>query len=325
MQRFFSVTCTIPRVAIAMSAKDETDLAISRPRRVFGDGSHIIDELLFERAIALRRFPVLWKAITYWFLPLVKYQDAIDWADRVGHLDGREAFEEFADWLDLDIRVTGLQHLPRTGRVLIVANHPSGVVDSLAVYRAIGDIRPDTCCFSNRDIVRIIPRIERFIIPIEWMRQRRSPSALRETHAALKAAFAAERPVIIFPSGGIARGSLRGLQELDWLTATIKFVRRYNCPVLPLHIRARNSFLYYALEVIHDELRDLLRFREIMGKRHKRFDLTFGPVILPDHITGSAEEATAALKAHVEHDMTRGAAWPAPPAPTRTPDGRMPA
>ena len=307
-----------------MSARNEPDLAISRPRRVFGDGYHIIDELLFERAITLRKFPFLWKAITYWFLPLVKYQDAIDWADRIGHRDGLEAYEEFADYLDLDIRVTGLEHLPKEGRVLIVANHPSGMVDMLAVYRAIGGIRPDTCCFSNRDIVRIIPRIARFIVPIEWMRQRRSPSALRETLVALKAAFAEDRPVVIFPSGGIARGSRSGLRELDWLTATVNFVRRYDCPVLPLHIRARNSFLYYALEAIHDELRDLLRFREIMGKRHKRFDLTFGPVIPPDHIAGSAEEATAALKAYVEHDMVRGAVWPAPPAPTAAPDSRLP-
>jgi len=307
-----------------MSAKDETDLAISRSRRVFGDGYHIIDELLFERAITLRNFPFLWKAITYWFLPLVKYQDAIDWADRLGHRDGLEAYQEFADYLDLDIRVAGLEHLPRTGRVLIVANHPTGIVDALAVHRAIAGIRPDACYFSNRDLVRIIPRISRFIIPIEWMRQRRSASALRETLAALKAAFAAERPVVIFPSGGIARGSLRGLQELDWLTATVNFVRRYDCPVLPLHIRARNSFPYYALEAVHDEIRDLLRFREVMGKRHQRFDLTFGPMIPPDHITGSAEEATAVLQAYVGRDLVRGAVWPLPPAPTAAPESRLP-
>ena len=298
-----------------MSAGNETGDAALRQRRTFGDGYHIIDELLFERAITLRKVPFLWKAITYWLLPLVNYQEAVDWADRLGHLDGLEAYDAFADFLDLDTRVTGLEHLPKTGRVLIVANHPTGIIDALAVHGVIRAIRPDACYFSNRDIVQIVPRMSRFIIPIEWMRQRRSPSALRETLEASKAAFNGNRAVTIFPGGGIARGSLHGPQELDWLTATVKLVRRYCCPVLPLNIRARNSPLYYALEAIHPELRDLLRFREVLGKRGQRFDMRFGPVIPPELITGTPEEAISALQTYVVRDLPKGGTWPPATAP----------
>jgi putative hemolysin len=103
---------------------------------------------------------------------------------------------------------------------------------------------------------------------------------MRETLESLNAAFKEERAVLIFPGGGIARGSLLGLRELDWLPAAVQLIRRYACTVIPVHIRARNSLLYYVLEAIHRELRDLVRFREVFGKRHQRFDLTIGAPIV---------------------------------------------
>jgi putative hemolysin len=202
--------------------------------------------------------------------------------------------------------VTGRENVPESGRLLVIANHPTGIIDALAVHAAIGDLRPDARYFSNRDIVRIVPRMREFVIPLEWMRRRRTPSALRETLKASVQAFNENRAVVIFPGGGIARGTLRGLKELEWLTATVKLMRRYDAPALPIHIRARNSWLYYALEAIHPEVRDLLRFREILQKRGQRFELTIGPAIRPDEIGGTLDEATAALQTYVEQDLGNG-------------------
>lgn len=295
-----------PGAAVLTQAKNDIDIGLLRARRRFGDGYHIVDELLYERTESLRRFPLLWKAITAFCLPMVKYQEAVDWADRLGPCDADEAHRRFADYLALDVRVTGLEHVPKDGRLLVVANHPTGIVDALAVHAAIGDTRPDARYFSNRDLVRIVPQLREFVIPLEWLRRRRTPSALRETLEASMQAFNENRAVVIFPGGGIARGSLRGLKELEWLTATVKLMRRYQAPALPVHIRARNSWLYYALEAIHPEVRDLVRFREILRKRRQRFDLTIGPAIQPDELGGTLSEATASLQTYVEHDLGNG-------------------
>jgi putative hemolysin len=91
-------------------------------------------------------------------------------------------------------------------------------------------------------------------------------------------------------------------------------MRRYKAPALPIHIRARNSWLYYALEAVHPEVRDLVRFREILGKRGQRFDLTIGPAIMPETVGGGLTEATAALQAYVEHDLGNGRPWRPSPA-----------
>jgi putative hemolysin len=265
--------------------------------------THVIDELLEERTQTLRKVPLLWPAIRRWCLPFFRYPEAVYWADRLAPCDAHTALRLFAEYLSLDVRVTGLQHVPRKGALLIVANHPPGFVDALAIHAALNGIRPDLQSFANRDVMRIVPEMHQLVIPIEWLRHRRTKSAMRETFESTSVAFKEERAIIIFPAGGIARGSVLGLRELDWLTATVKLIRRHACAVLPVHIHARNSWLYYVSEAIHPELRDLLRFRDVFGKRQQRFDLTIGPVIAPAEITGSPEEAICSLQAYIERDL----------------------
>jgi putative hemolysin len=285
-------------------------------RQPIAERRHIIDELLEERTDALQRAPFLWKLIKRWCLPFLKYQEAVSWADRLARCDGSEAIRLFAEYLDLDVRVSGLEHVPRTGRIMLVANHPTGFADAFAVHGALGLIRPDLRYFANRDVARMVPGMRDVIIPIEWLRNRRTQSAMRETLKSLNSAFKEECAVLIFPGGGIARGSLVGLKELDWLPAAVEMIRRYDCTVIPLHIRARNSMLYYALDAIHHELRDLVRFREVFAKRQRRFDLTIGPAISSNEITEPPDEATRLLQAYVERDLKRTAAksglciWP---------------
>jgi putative hemolysin len=272
---------------------------------------HIVDELLTERAVTLRKFPVLWKFLTQGCQRLFKYQEAVAWANRLARRDGREALKEFADYLDIDVRVKGLEHVPKSGRLMIIANHPTGMVDGLAVRTAIAGIRPDLFFFSNRDLVRLVPKMSEFVIPVEWLRWRRTRASMRETLEAARVAFTSEAAIVMFPAGGIARGSLFGLKELEWLDATLKLMHRHECPLLPVHIRASNSLLYYLFEVIHPELRDLLRFREIMAKRRRRFVVTIGPPIAPEAISGDSVTAIAALQNYVVRGLPRGASWPA--------------
>lgn len=149
-------------------------------RQPIAERRHIIDELLEERTDALQRVPFLWKLIKRWCLPFLKYREAIFWADRLAPCDGSEAIRLFAEYLDLDVRVSGLEHVPRSGRIMLVANHPTGFADAFAVHSALGLIRPDLRYFANRDVARMVPGMRDVIIPIEWLRNRRTQSAMRE-------------------------------------------------------------------------------------------------------------------------------------------------
>lgn len=58
--------------------------------------------------------------------------------------------------------------------------------------------------------------------------------------------------------------------------------RRYGAPILSLQIYDRNSWLYYALAQISNELRNITVFNELLNKRGVKFGMTFGPLIDPD-------------------------------------------
>jgi hypothetical protein len=63
--------------------------------------------------------------------------------------------------------------------------------------------------------------------------------------------------------------------------------------------------------VARSYVRDLLRFREIFAKRHRRFELTIGPPILPNEITGSRHDAIRFLQTYVESGLRRGVVFAA--------------
>ena len=98
----------------------------------------------------------------------------------------------------------------------------------------------------------------------------------------------------------------------------VTLARKFEAPILPLHIRARNSWQFYALSQVSHELRDVTLFHELLNKRGRRFDLTMGlPIDPPD--CGRSFGCSARLQHHVEYELPRASrpsSHPAPPAPT---------
>ncbi|MEM7123523.1 MAG: 1-acyl-sn-glycerol-3-phosphate acyltransferase [Pseudomonadota bacterium] len=275
-----------------------------------GRARHIIDEVIDERAMTFRRIPYLWPAIRAVLDPVFRYPLAVEWADRLAPMNADDALQLLDQLLPFDVRSSGIDHMPRRGPVVIIANHPTGMVDGLALRRALCGVRDDFSFFANRDAVRIVPGLAPVIIPVEWLAERRGPERMRETLRALQAAIDAGRVIVMFPAGGMARQTWRGLKEKPWLPAVVKMVQKHRVPAIPVHIRARNSFVYYLLSAVHKELRDLSRFYEIYGKRRATFDLTFGAVLPASDFDGAPAVVAQRLQAFVEKDLPKGSATP---------------
>jgi putative hemolysin len=73
--------------------------------------------------------------------------------------------------------------------------------------------------------------------------------------------------------------------------------RRFNLPVVPLHITARNSALFYLFDRIHPTLRDITLFHEVLNKPYQPYRLTIGAPIDPATLPSGSAEATEVLRA----------------------------
>jgi putative hemolysin len=220
-------------------------------------------------------------------------------ADALAPLPGTAAMQYVSELLSLDLDVTGLEHVPRSGAFIVVANHPTGIADGVAVYNALRPVRPDISIFTNRDAIRINPRLSEFLIPVEWREAFRDRAKTKETLRISSAAFAGERAVVIFPSGRIAFWADKRLNERPWQASAVTLAKKQNVPIVPAHVDARNSALFYWFaNGGFTEMRDMTVFHELLNKRGKRFGVRFGPVIPQEDLTGETAELTAKLQAH---------------------------
>ena len=244
--------------------------------------------------------PKLFRAIKPLLYRMLAYDAAVSLADSIEHKTGQEAFASVSKRLRPRIAVTGLSNLPPSGKCIIISNHPTGLADGMAVFQAIRDKRPDHVFLANADALRVIPKGGDIIIPVEWVKAKRSLAKTKQTLVDTKAALDAGKCVVIFPSGTLARLGLRGIYDQPWQSSAAMLAKKYDAPVIPLKIKARNSWLYYLVSRINGEIRDMTLFNELMNKKRQTFNLTFGDAITANELPKSAEQATAAIRAVVE-------------------------
>ena len=272
------------------------DAAAHPDPRTREEAKHIVDELIEERATRLMRSKLwpLYKSILY---PILLYGPAVKMADAVADYDSAGVFDYVSELLDINLTVSGLENVPKNGRVLIASTHPTGIPDGVAMYDALKSVRPDMTFFANRDAIRAAPGIADMIIPVVWRPEERNPTSSRETLIEARAAFEADRCVVLFPSGRLAfMDDHRKLTEQPWLGSVVSFARKYDCPIIPTKIVMRNSWLYYLFWRINTELRDITLFHELLNKKRKPYNITFGAPIGPGDIEGSPAEAAEELR-----------------------------
>jgi len=261
---------------------------------------HIVDVLIAERAPRLTRswaWPLA-KPVLY---ALLDYARARQMADAIADLPGRDSLEYCSRLLDLEVSALFLERVPTAGRCVVVCNHPTGIADGVAVYDAIKRVRQDAIFFANADALRVSPRLAETVIPVEWVESKRTREKTRATLLAAKEAFEAERCVVMFPAGRLARAGKDGqLTDPPWAPTAASLARKYLAPVVPVHVAGPYSRLFHLFDRLSEELRDVTLFHELLNKRGKPFQLTVGPLIDPARLDIDAAKATYALKAYVE-------------------------
>lgn len=262
---------------------------------------HIVDILIEERCPSFVKH-WSWGVVKPTLHTLLNYRKAVRWADDIKALKtGRECFDYLATALELDLRIHNLDRIPQTGRSVVISNHPTGLADGTAVLGALHKVRDDVEVLANADACRINRRFADVIIPVEWVADKRTPAKTRETLRRASAGFGAERMIIIFPSGRLAHYVDGRLVDKDWFPTAISLARKNKAPVTPLHMKAKNSWLYYRLVDLNKELRDITLFHELLNKQGDEFELTFGKPIPWEHLAGDAQAVTDHLRNYVEN------------------------
>ncbi len=192
---------------------------------------------------------------------------------RHGHQRGLALVEAALDYLGTRYTVDQVERerIPATGRLLIVANHPSGGLDALALLHVVGSVRGDVRIVAN-DFLAAVPGLAPLLLPLRILGGKPTPESL----AAVEQALEREQCVIVFPAGEVARLGLRGVRDRPWRQGFLRFARATGAPVLPVRIEARNSAVFYGAAAILKTAGTALLPRELFARRDVRLSLRIG-------------------------------------------------
>ncbi len=266
---------------------------------------HVVDQLIAERTTHLSQtffWPVA-KPLLYRYF---HYRQAVAMADEVATMSGWDAFTYISELLSLEISSTGLDNIPQKGGFILAPTHPTGIADGIAVFDLLKEIRPDMAFFANRDALRVNPQFRELVIPVEWRAAEKSHAKSRDTLAMTAKAFNEERAVVLFPSGRIAYWNEDKLTERPWQPSVVALARRYEVPVIPMNITARNSGLFYLLSKYSNELRDMTLFHELLNKKGRAISMIIGRPIPHESLQdGEPSELAERLQEHAVHALAK--------------------
>jgi putative hemolysin len=288
------------------------DAVAASPARE-AEAKHIVDVLIEERAPKLSG-GALWPLLRPPLYAVLNYDKAVRMADQIAPMGGREALESVSQLLSVKLEMSGLKRMPTSGPFLILANHPTGITDGVALYDAIKRARPDALFYANSDAMRVCPRFDDVLIPVEWVLAKRTRERTRLTLKMTDAALAQGRPIVIFPAGRLARVRNGLLTDPEWMPTAASLARKYELPILPVHMAGPYSFWFHSFAAVSAELRDITLFHELLNKQGKTYRLTFGPLIPPEHSTGESASVTRKIKHYIERVLPHAPDQPFDPS-----------
>lgn len=201
--------------------------------------------------------------------------------------------ENALDHLDVSwsINRKELENIPAIGKVIVVANHPLGAMDAFALIQLLAQVRQNgkVRVLANTMLMQV-PQLKELLIPVDNI----SGAISRESVQQIEAALAREEAVLIFPAGEVSRFRPWGVRDGKWKRGFLKFARRSGAPVLPIHVDARNSALFYIASMLYKPFAAMLLPHEMLAARGRRLRITIGELVSERAVAG----ANLSLKQH---------------------------
>jgi putative hemolysin len=178
--------------------------------------------------------------------------------------------------LACDVSAEDLARIPRSGPVVIVANHPFGAAEGIVLGRVLSIVRPDVRLLANHLLHRIPELREQliFVDPFQAGASRANVSGFRRAIAHL----ASGGMLATFPAGSVSHLQLDRMAVADpeWSTSVARLVRRAKATVLPVYFPGANGPLFQLAGLLHPTLRTGLLAHALLDRRHTRIEMRIG-------------------------------------------------
>jgi putative hemolysin len=210
------------------------------------------------------------------------YLDYVD-DNRPNHLFWQDALERLE--INVNLNFEDGAYIPKKGPLLVIANHPFGVIDGLAICAEISKVRQDYKIITHQ-VLRQAPAVKHQILPINF----------EETAAALKTNMQTRKDAIkqikdggvlvLFPSGAISQSPmvLGPSSDPEWKSFAARLALIENTITVPIFFKGQNSFTYRLARRLSVTLGYSLMFREICRRIGSTIDVNVRKAVSADDL-----------------------------------------
>jgi putative hemolysin len=183
--------------------------------------------------------------------------------------------------LSVELDETRLLAAPKAGPLVIVANHPFGVLDGIVICHMMLKLRRDFRILTNSVLYRA-PEIREWLLPVDFAETREALATNVKSRAEALKFLKAGGALVVFPAGGVSttvKPFSRRAVDAEWKPLTAKFVLQAKAPVLPVFFHGQNSRLFQVASHVGQTLRLSLIFHEVYRRIGTKVRVSVGETI----------------------------------------------
>ena len=230
---------------------------------------------------------------------------------------GRNFWGVMVERYGLSLNVVGgsLEHIPRTGPLILIANHPYGILDGLMMGHILSVLRPDFRILANSVFTKA-GELNRALLPITFDSTRDALALNLQTRKDALEHLGQGGVIGAFPGGTVSTGASLFSPPMDpgWRSFTARMVAKSNAVVVPLYFDGQTSRLFQIASHLHSTLRLGLLIKEFGKRVDTPVDVVVGKPIGRDVLDTLSKDGKAMM------DFLRKATYELSPTPLKSYD-----
>ncbi len=213
--------------------------------------------------------------------------------------------------VSLDVVAGSLDSIPQDGPLIVVSNHPYGILDGLMMGHILSERRQGDFRVLAHRIFRRAPDLERIILPISFDETKEAAKLNLETRSKAVDYLKSGGAIGIFPGGTVSTSATPFSKPMDpsWRTFTAKMISKSGATVVPIFFEGHNSRLFQLASHLHSTLRTGMFIREFKAKINKPVRVVIGEPISADALAAFKKDPKGCM------DFLRKATYELSPSP----------
>ena len=202
-----------------------------------------INKFIDVEKVISEKNPALIKFLPRFIINYIKKKLHEDFINQ-GIENNQESFEHdfneaTLNYMGANVTWSGLENIPKHGGVIIVANHPLGGLDGLALIKAVSNVRLDTRFLVN-DILLKLTNFKRLFVGVNKVGK-----TAAEALKVIDSTYASDHVVLVFPAGLVSRKQNGVVKDLEWKKSFVSQAIKNKRKVVPVFIEGKNSNFFY--------------------------------------------------------------------------------